>query len=167
MDTFTETLVMSRKEIPRPGILRAVVAGQISNRQAAEALALTIRHVQRLRRRYEAGGAAALVHRGRGQPSPRRLAAGLRHTITQLMRTRYAGFNDVHLAEKLHEVHGLAVCRETVRRVRQSEGLPAVRPRRAPRYRRRRAGGQHDSGRRQPVRLVWGPRPPRRPARGD
>jgi len=139
MDTFTETLVMSRKEIPRPGILRAVVAGQISNRQAAEALDLTIRQVQRLRRRYEAGGAAALVHRGRGQPSPRRLAAGLRHTIAHLMRTRYAGFNDVHLAEKLHEVHGLAVCRETVRRVRQSEGLPAVRPRRAPRYRRRRA----------------------------
>src|SRR5215468_578312 len=139
MDTFTETLVMSRKEIPRPGILRAVVAGQISNRQAAEALELTIRQVQRLRRRYEEGGAAALVHRGRGQPSPRRLAAGLRHTIAQLMRTPYAGFNDVHLTEKLREVHGLAVCRETVRRIRLRLGRPATRPRRGPRHRRRRA----------------------------
>jgi hypothetical protein len=37
MDTCTEKLVMSRKETPRPGILRALVAGQITNRQAAEA----------------------------------------------------------------------------------------------------------------------------------
>jgi hypothetical protein len=51
------------------------------------------------------------------------------------MRQTYAGFNDVHLTEKLREVHGLEVCRETVRRLRR---LSAVRPRRAPQYRRRR-----------------------------
>src|SRR5262250_2084692 len=97
MDAFTETLVMSRKETPRPGILRALVAGQITNRQAAGALSLTIRHVQRLRQRYAAGGAAALLHRGRGQPSPRRLAAALRERVVALIRDVYAGFNDVHL----------------------------------------------------------------------
>jgi transposase len=133
-----ETFTMSRKETPRPGILRALVAGQISNRQAAGALAVTIRHVQRLRRGYREAGVAALVHRGRGRASPRRLAAGLRGAIVRLMRQTYAGFNDVHLTEKLREVHGLEVCRETVRRLRRAEGLSAVRPRRAPQYRRRR-----------------------------
>jgi transposase len=137
MDT-TEKLVMSRKETPRPGILRARIAGHITNRQAAGALGVTIRHVQRLSHRYRAGGLAAVVHRGRGRPSPRRLPAALQTAIVALMQTTYAGFNDVHLTEQLRERHGLAVCRETVRRLRLGAGRAAVRPRRAPQYRRRR-----------------------------
>jgi hypothetical protein len=58
--------------------------------------------------------------------------------MAELMTTTYAGVNDVHLTEKLREVHGLAVCRESVRRLRLALGRPAKRPRRAPRHRRRR-----------------------------
>ena len=46
---------MSRKEAPRPGLLRAALAGQISNRQGAQALGVTVRHFQRLKRRLRAG----------------------------------------------------------------------------------------------------------------
>jgi transposase len=140
-----ETFTMSRKELVRPGLIKAAVAGRISNRQAAAALGLGIRQVQRLKRRFEAGGALALRHRSRGQPSPRRLPAALRAKIATLMTTRYAGFNDVHFTEKLRDDHKLAVCRESVRRLRRALGRPAHRPRRAPQYRQRRvpaaAGG--------------------------
>ena len=129
---------MSRKEAPRPGIIRARTAGQITNRQAAGAIAVTMRQVQRLSRRYRDGGVAALLHRGRGRPSPRRLPEATRTAILDLMQTKYTSFNDAHLTEKLREEHGFAVCRETVRRLRLALGLPAVRPRRAPQYRRRR-----------------------------
>ena len=61
-------LRMSRKEVVRPGLLKALVAGQLSNRQVAAALRLSVRQVQRLRRRFQAAGVAGLVHRGRGQP---------------------------------------------------------------------------------------------------
>jgi hypothetical protein len=44
----------------------------------------------------------------------------------------------VPLTEKLREVEGLPLCRESVRRIRQSVALPAKHPRRAPRHRRRR-----------------------------
>jgi hypothetical protein len=54
------------------------------------------------------------------------------------MTTIYVGFNDVHLTEKLTEEHGLAVSRESVRRLRRALGHPAQRTRRAPRARRRR-----------------------------
>jgi transposase len=134
-----ETFTMSRKELVRPGLIKAAIGGRITNRQAAAALGLGIRQVQRLKRRFEAGGAPALRHRSRGQPSPRRLPAALRAEIVTLMTTRYAGFNDVHLTEKLREGHGLPVCRESVRRLRLALGRPAHRPRRAPRYRQRRA----------------------------
>ena len=129
---------MSRKELPRAGLIKAALAGRITNRQAADAVQLTVRQIQRLKRRFEAGGAPTLRHRSRGRPSPRRLSGKLACQIAVLMTTTYAGFNDVHLTEKLREVHGLAVCRESVRRIRLRLGRPATRPRRGPRHRRRR-----------------------------
>jgi hypothetical protein len=54
------------------------------------------------------------------------------------MTTRYVGFNDAHLTEKLTEEHALAVSRETVRRIRRALGRPPQRARRPPRARRRR-----------------------------
>jgi transposase len=137
METL-EALTMSRKEVVRPGLLNALVAGQLTNRQVAAALRLTVRQVQRLKHRFRAAGVAGLVHRTRGQPSRRRLAAALRARIATLMRTVYAGLNDSHLTEKLCEVEGLPVGRESVRRIRVALGIPAKQPRRAPRHRRRR-----------------------------
>jgi hypothetical protein len=38
-----ETLTMSRKEAPRAGLVKAALAGQITNQQGASALGLTTR----------------------------------------------------------------------------------------------------------------------------
>jgi transposase len=134
MGTFT----MSQKELQRPGLLKAVCAGRITNRQAAAALGLSVRQVQRLKRRFEAEGPGALRHRSRGRPSPRRLPPRIRHEVARLMTTVYVGFNDTHLTEKLHEEAGLPIGRESVRRIRGALGLRPQRVRRAPRARRRR-----------------------------
>jgi transposase len=137
METW-ETLTMSRKEVVRPGLIKALVAGQFRNRQVAAGLHLSVRQVQRLKRRFRADGVAGLVHRTRGQPSRRRLAPAVRQRVADLMRTVYEGLNDCHLTEKLREVEGLTLCRESVRRIRQTLGRPAKQPRRSPRHRRRR-----------------------------
>jgi hypothetical protein len=42
METW-ETLTMSRKEVPRAGLLKAARAGRISNAQGARALELSVR----------------------------------------------------------------------------------------------------------------------------
>src|SRR5262249_24582522 len=52
--------------------------------------------------------------------------------------TRYEGFNDVHLTEKLQERHALPISRASVRRLRLALGRPATRRRRAPQHRSRR-----------------------------
>src|SRR6266704_629204 len=67
-----ETLTMSRKEAPRVGLLKALVAKRVTGREVAAALAVTVRQVWRLKRRFEAAGAAGLLHRSRGRASPRR-----------------------------------------------------------------------------------------------
>jgi len=133
-----ETFTLSRKEQHRPGLVKAACGGRITTRQLAEALRLSLRQVRRLKRRFEASGTAGLIHGGRGRPSPRRLAAATRDEAIRLMTTLYVGFNDCHVTEKLREQHGLALGRESVRRLRQHLGLPPRHARRPPRTRRRR-----------------------------
>ena len=116
-----ETFTLSRRELHRPGLLKALCAGRVTTRQVANALQLSLRQTRRLRRRFETTGAAGLAHRSRGRPSPRRLNTEMREAITELMTTLYVGFNDRHLTEKLREQHGLRVSRESVRRLRRAQ----------------------------------------------
>jgi transposase len=129
---------MSRKEGPRAGLLRMVLAGKVTNAQGAAALRVSPRHVQRLKGRFQAEGAPGLLHRGRGRPSKRRLASTITAQIDTLLQTRYKDFNDCHATEKLREVEGLHVSRELVRRRRRALGLPAKHRRRPRQYRHRR-----------------------------
>jgi transposase len=133
-----ETIHMSHKEIPRAGLLKAALAGKITNREGAKALQLTLRHFQRLKARFQEEGAAGLPHRSRGRPSGRGLPAGVRKKVTGLMKTTYAGLNDSHMTEKLREVEEISIARETVRQIRIENGLAAQRRRRSPKHRSRR-----------------------------
>jgi len=133
-----ETLTMSGKEVPRAGLLKAAGAGQISNAEAALALHLSARQVQRLKGRYRAEGAAGLRHRSRGRPSTRGLPAAVQQRARELLETTYRDVNDCHAAEKLREVEGLRLSRASVQRLRRALGLPAKHRRRPPQYRARR-----------------------------
>ena len=85
METW-EALTMSRKEVVRPGLMKALVAGQLTNGQVAGALRVSVRHVQRLKGRFRTAGVAGLVHRTRGRPSRRRVAPALRQRVAGPMR---------------------------------------------------------------------------------
>ena len=129
---------MSQKELQRVAVISSCLKGDLACARAAELLDLTIRHVKRLKSRYRQGGEAALAHASRGRPSPRRLPQRMRERILQLARSRYAGFNDHHLCEKLAEVDHLSLGRETLRRLLRSAGIGSPRKRRAPTHRQRR-----------------------------
>jgi transposase len=129
---------MSRKEVPRPGLVKLALAGQITNQAGAAGSKLTIRQFQRVKARYRAEGLRGLLHRRRGQPSPRALPSALRARVAALLQSVYRDVNDCHATEKLREVEGLAVSRASVRRIRQALGLPAKHRRRPPQHRGRR-----------------------------
>ncbi len=99
---------LSQKELQRVAVI-SLRQGQLACARAAELLDLSPRHINRLKARYRQGSAAALAHASRGRPSPRRLPERVRARILHLARTRYAGFNDHHLCEKLSEVEGLSL----------------------------------------------------------
>jgi len=133
-----ETFHLSQKELQRVAVIAACVKGTLTCARAAELLDRTPRHVKRLKSRYRQGGGAALAHVSRGRPSPRRLPESLRSRILALARTRYAGFNDHHLCEKLCEVEDFSIGRETLRRLLRAAGIGSPRQRRAPTHRQRR-----------------------------
>ena len=133
-----ETYTLSQKELQRVAVISSCVQGNLACARAASLLALTPRHVKRLKSRYRQGGEAALAHASRGRPSHRRLPQRVRDRILQLARTTYAGFNDHHLCEKLCEREGFSLGRETLRRLLRSAGMGSPRKRRAPAHRQRR-----------------------------
>ena len=102
---------MSRKELPRHGLVGAAAAGRISNREGAGTLHMTRRQFQRLKQQFRESGATGLRHQSRERPSHRRLPAA---QVQALLRDRYAGFNDSHVTEKLREQHGLTFTPSTL-----------------------------------------------------
>src|SRR6266852_4487968 len=133
-----ETFSLSQKELQRVAVISACIKGEVACARAAELLCLSVRQIKRLKKRLREDGEAALAHASRGRPSPRRLPVRMRDRILHLARTRYVGFNDHHLCEKLREVEGCSLGRETLRRLLRQNGLGSPKKRRAPTHRQRR-----------------------------
>jgi transposase len=133
-----ETFSLSAKELQRVSVISACVKGDLACARAAELLDISRRHVKRLKVRYRQGSGAALAHASRGRPSPRRLPERTRQHIVRLARSRYAGFNDHQMCEKLVEEEGFSLSRETLRRLLRATGIASPRKRRAPAHRQRR-----------------------------
>jgi transposase len=114
---------MSERELQRISVLSEVLGGRRTAVSAAAVLGLSERQVRRLLRSYRAGGAGALVHKGRGRPSNHRMAAAVREQALALVRERYADFGPTLAAEKLAELHDCRVSRETLRGWMVAEGL--------------------------------------------
>ncbi len=131
---------MSRREIERAHVMRAIAERRLTQRQAAVQLSLSERQVQRLYAAYKRAGPAALASGHRGM-SNRALPASLRENALSLVRSNYADFGPTLAHEKLVEQHGLQLSVETLRRWMIAEGIWKTRVQRRrriqqPRHRR-------------------------------
>ena len=118
-----EILGMSRSERERSHVVRLLNARKLTQRKAAEQLGLCVRQVKRLLRAYRSQGDAGLCSKKRGRPSPRRLCEAKRAQIVELLRGKYADFGPTLAAEKLGELDGIEISRESARRLQMASGL--------------------------------------------
>ena len=108
-------VTMSTKEIERGELIRRVREKRLTQARAGALLGLSLRQVKRLCQRFKADGLSGLVSRQRGRPSNRKLAVEMKAKVVALVRERYADFGPKLAHEKLVEVHGIRVGRETLR----------------------------------------------------
>jgi hypothetical protein len=106
---------MSERDLQRIQVLSEVTNRRRTVASAAVVLALSTRQVRRLVKAYRLGGGGAIAHKARGRPSNNRLADELRDQAVGLVRSAYADFGPTLAAEKLFELHGLKISRETLR----------------------------------------------------
>jgi transposase len=129
---------LSQRELQRVKVIENAKQGRITVAEASGLLQLSSRQVKRLKASYVPDQVDWVRHGNRGRPKPWAMAEAAKKRIVELARSKYAGFNDSHLTEKLVEEEKISVSRETVRRLLRKAGLRSPHKRRARKYRSRR-----------------------------
>lgn len=114
---------MSQRELGRLRVVVDLVDGRLTLDAAAELVGVGRRQVFRLRRAFEAAGAAGLISKKRGRPSNRKHGDIFRRTVLDLIREHYVDFGPTLAVEKLAERHSLHVGVETLRQWMIAAGL--------------------------------------------
>ena len=107
--------LMSDGELSRLEVLRDLDQKRLTTVAAGQLLGLERRQVFRLLKAYRADAATGSISKRRGRRSNRRKPEALRRAVLAMIGEWYWDFGPTLAAEKLREVHGIALGRETLR----------------------------------------------------
>jgi hypothetical protein len=111
-----EGIIMVRpKELKHLYVIRKVLEREMTHREAAEILSLSLRQIRRIMKRVRLEGDKGVVHRSRGRPSNRRIPDEIRDKVIGLYRSEYSDFGPTLASEKLEERDQVRVNDETLR----------------------------------------------------
>ena len=116
-----DIIMVRQKELKRLHVIRKVMEGTLTQRDAAQLVSLSERQVRRIVKRIREDGDEGIRHKSRGRPSHRKLP--FKEKTVQLYRKQYPDFGPTLFTEKLAEREGIAVSRETVRAWLMEDGL--------------------------------------------
>jgi hypothetical protein len=114
---------MSKKELTRLEVMQRLEEKRLKQKEAAELLGISERHVRRLLCAYRQDGESGLISKRRGVPSNNRLAIEVVVKARDLIYERYHDFGPTLAHEKLSEIHGLQISRESIRSLMIAEEL--------------------------------------------
>jgi transposase len=106
---------MSKRELDRKKLLDRVLDRVIRQKDVAEELKISERHVRRLLRQYREHGPPGLVSQRRGKSSNRKIAEEVKCRAITLVQERYPDFGPTLANEKLIDIHQIEVSVETLR----------------------------------------------------
>ncbi len=116
-------LTMSNQEITRLEAMQRIKDKRLTQKEAGRLLNLSVRQIKRLYRAYKAHGAQGLISARRGKPSNNQLAEGVWQQALDLLKEKYPDFGPTLAHEKLTEVHGMVISRESVRKLMIAEKM--------------------------------------------
>ncbi|HME43453.1 MAG TPA: ISNCY family transposase [Syntrophorhabdales bacterium] len=115
-----DIVMVRQRELKRLHVIRKVMEGTLTQRDAAGLMSLSERQIRRIVARIREEGDEGIRHRSRGRPSKRKLP--FKERIVQLYRSTYPDFGPTLFTEKLEEREGIVISRETVRTWLMEEG---------------------------------------------
>jgi transposase len=95
----------------------------LNQREAAKLVGVSVRQVKRMYKAYREQGAAGLVSQRRGRASNHQLTEATRVQALDLLGSKYRGFGPTLACEKLVEVEGLKISKESVRKMMMAADL--------------------------------------------
>ena len=113
--TGKDIIMLRQKELKRLHVIHKVIQGELTQVDAAGIISLSERQIRRIVRRIEREGDEGIRHKSRSRQSNRKTPKKLCERIVALYRQKYQGFGPTLTAEKLLEIDGIDISRETVR----------------------------------------------------
>lgn len=106
---------MSAKELTKLELIQHVCDKRIRQIDAAQALKLSRRQIQRLVNLFRELGPQGLVSKKRTQPGNHQYCSILKSQVLELIQTHYHDFGPTLISEKLSEIHNIKLSNETIR----------------------------------------------------
>jgi transposase len=122
-EKMDELLTMSKKELTRLEVMQRLEEKRMRQKEAAEILGISTRHIRRLLHSYREHREKGLISKRRGKPSNNRLKAETKQQAIDLLYSRYHDFGPTLAHEKLTEVHEVTLSVESVRQIMIAEAL--------------------------------------------
>jgi len=114
---------MNKKELTRMEVIQKLEEKRMRQKEAAEMLGISERHVRRLLSAYREESEVGLISKRRGKPSNNQLKPEIKQQVIDLLYSRYQDFGPTLAHEKISEDHGLQLSVESVRKIMITEGI--------------------------------------------
>lgn len=134
---------MTAKELQKIKTLQLLDSGRLTREEAAQHLELSIRQIDRIKRKLRLEGLIGLAHKNRGKKSNNKIKEEFRKEAMNLVKKYYNGFGPTLAAEKLLVNHQLIISKEKLRQLMKEEGIWKARKRKGSRYHPRRPRRDH------------------------
>lgn len=132
-----QKLLVTMKDIQRYKVLKDVIDKKLKGSETAHILGLSCVHISRLKKRLFEEGFDSLLRKSPASAPHRKISDQEVKQILSLRKRLYYDFNIMHFMDKLHEVHKIPYCYESIRQILMKNQVHVPRKKRKA-YRQRR-----------------------------
>lgn len=124
-----ELIVMTQEELDKYEIVKKLIAKEIGAGDAAKLIGCTPRHARRLRAEVRRDGAKGIVHGLRGKESNNKTDPNIWTKAKEIILEKYHDFGPTMAHEKITEIEGIKISRQTARNLMIAENIWHPKPR--------------------------------------
>ena len=99
---------MTEKELKKLNVIKKILGGECTQKEAVESLGITTRQIDRLILKYKNDGESGFIHKSRGKESHKKIPEDIKEEIVNLYITEYFDYNFTHFYEEIREKYQLS-----------------------------------------------------------